>query len=142
MYDVKCRGHCNVELDAARCAVQCCTVCSVQCVVCSVQCVVCSFRDKCNSSREVQRLSARCAEPQHRRLFRTKSIKHRTPPTFFGANFGACHFFHHQLNRASNPSNLFLRPTLSWPPFVLLAYQSLSSHQQGACTELIKGMLG
>ena len=65
------------------------------------------FWDKCNSSREVQRLSARCAEPQHQRLFRTKSIKHRTPPTFFGANFGACHFFHHQLNRASNPLKPF-----------------------------------
>ena len=78
---------------------------------------MCSFRDKCNSSREVQRLSARCAEPQHRRLFRTKSIKHRTPPIFLGPNFGACHFFHQHLNRASNPLITF-----SQPNFVLATF--------------------
>ena len=48
----------------------------------------------------------------------------------FWGQFWRLPLFFHWLNRASKPLKpFFLRPTLSRPPFVLPAYQSLSLHQ-------------
>ena len=100
---------------------------------CTGKCSAAMRDQNCTGSREVQ--SAREQKPQHRRLFPTKSIKHRTPCHHFRARFWRLTLF--QLN------SITLTLSCLWlfnPPFVLRADQSLSSERlrganQGGCPD-------
>ena len=85
---------------------------------CTGKCSAAMRDQNCTGSREVQ--SAREQKPQHRRLFPTKSIKHRTPCHHFRARFWRLTLFHHAD---------FVLLVAFWPPFVLRADQSLSSER-------------
>ena len=87
-------------------------------ISCTGKCSAAMRDQNCTGSREVQ--SAREQKPQHRRLFPTKSIKHRTPCHHFRARFWRLTLFHHAD---------FVLLVAFWPPFVLSADQSLSSER-------------
>ena len=117
---------------------------NVQCS-CAMKCSAawCSVTRKWNSSWEVQRLSARCAEPQHWTLFRTKSIKHRIPPTFLGPILALATFFPPTQSRIQTPSNLFSQanfvPATFCPPslskFIFASTARAQSQSRACCRD-------